>query len=441
MKAKKKMKIGTKVYICIGILFAYFCVAQIFNYTNIKKLYEAAVVVGETAGISAEQQQIVEETYQLAKFEDIAGTGVMFVITIVVLVVLWTHILKPLRKAIVKLASRLDRNLVDDEMGIMTNGINGLLDGLESILGHVKDNSRAIVKSTGLIEGNIKEANGTANSIASTMEELAASADEISVTVASVTEDARKVNELLKEMEAMTQSVLERTERLNGYATETTQASEVSQQTLAKRIEEIKASTSAAIEKSREVEKIDTLTGDILSIAGQTNLLSLNASIEAARAGEHGRGFAVVADEIAKLSQNSAQAASGIQQLSGVVIEAVNQLTQSSEAILALMLERVAKDYDANVQTGKQYETDTADICEVMREFRESVLSVNAKIATMVKGFDEIETAIGENAIGIVDTTESVEALVTLMSHVSEEVKSSAGTVATLDKTVETYVR
>lgn len=441
MKAKKKMKIGTKVYICIGILFAYFCVAQIFNYTNIKKLYEAAVVVGETAGISAEQQQIVEETYQLAKFEDIAGTGVMFVITIVVLVVLWTHILKPLRKAIVKLASRLDRNLADDEMGIMTNGINGLLDGLESILGHVKDNSRAIVKSTGLIEGNIKEANGTANSIASTMEELAASADEISVTVASVTEDARKVNELLKEMEAMTQSVLERTERLNGYATETTQASEVSQQTLAKRIEEIKASTSAAIEKSREVEKIDTLTGDILSIAGQTNLLSLNASIEAARAGEHGRGFAVVADEIAKLSQNSAQAASGIQQLSGVVIEAVNQLTQSSEAILALMLERVAKDYDANVQTGKQYETDTADICEVMREFRESVLSVNAKIATMVKGFDEIETAIGENAIGIVDTTESVEALVTLMSHVSEEVKSSAGTVATLDKTVETYVR
>jgi len=44
---------------------------------------------------------------------------------------------------------------------------------------------------------------------------------------------------------------------------------------------------------------------DISAIAGQTNLLSLNASIEAARAGEHGRGFAVVADEIRNLSDST----------------------------------------------------------------------------------------------------------------------------------------
>mgnify|MGYP001075759134 FL=1 len=44
---------------------------------------------------------------------------------------------------------------------------------------------------------------------------------------------------------------------------------------------------------------------DISAIAGQTNLLSLNASIEAARAGENGRGFAVVADQIRKLADDS----------------------------------------------------------------------------------------------------------------------------------------
>ena len=265
MKKKKQMKIGTKIYICVGVLFAYFCVAQLFNYTNIRKLYQAAAEAGAAAGISEEQRLIVEETYKMAELEDIAGTVVMLIITLVVLVIMRKHILKPLRNAIVKLAARLDGEASDDEMGIMTNGINGLLDGQEMILERVKENSEVIVEGTGFIDENIKEANATANNIASTMEELSASADEISVTVASVTEDAHKVNDMLKDMGTMTEEVLKKAEKLNGQAVETTQLSETSQMQLTQMITEIQATVAAAIEKSREVEKIDSLTGDILS--------------------------------------------------------------------------------------------------------------------------------------------------------------------------------
>ena len=123
------------------------------------------------------------------------------------------------------------------------------------------------------------------------------------------------------------QKLLVQTRKLQDSITQIAAATEemnASQQEFTATMQEVsKLSTQASV----AVQNTHQIIEVIQQIAGQTNLLGLNAAIEAARAGEMGRGFAVVADEVRKLAIQSNDSAKNINTV-------LNQLNQSMDTVI-----------------------------------------------------------------------------------------------------------
>lgn len=188
---------------------------------------------------------------------------------------------------------------------------------------------------------------------------------------------------------------------------------------------DISRNLTASVEDSRSVEQIDELTGEILDITSQANLLALNASIEAARAGEAGRGFAVVADEIRVLADNSRDTANKIQNVSSQVTGAVENLAQNAEDMLRFVDGNVMKDYDSFVDVVEKYEQDAGRVNEILTEFARNSGDINQTIQGIHVSINDIAAVVDENAKGVTNVATNTAGLAASIRQIQKETQNN----------------
>ena len=293
-----------------------------------------------------------------------------------------------------------------DELELIANNVNALLEYIRGIMLHIADNSMQLTGASKDIVQNLSGAEMNITDVSSTMEEMSASMEE---TSASLTQINNSVVEIYRATEMISDQALERKNTsLQTMEKADRIHSEVQkeQQKAKQMARELAVSVHEKIEQSRQVEIINALTANILTITEETNLLSLNASIEAARAGEAGRGFSVVAGEIAKLAMNSAEAATEIQKVSNQVIETVNELAEKAEEILSFMDETAMHGYEQLLQTSLDYRNDVGEMNEMLQEFAHKSGELKDNIDSIKETIAAVNIAVEESAEGIVNVTD-----------------------------------
>jgi methyl-accepting chemotaxis protein len=152
-------------------------------------------------------------------------------------------------------------------------------------------------------------------------------------------------------------------------------------------------------QKASSIEKIVDAINDI---AGQTNLLSLNASIEAARAGEFGKGFGVVAAEIGNLSKQSLKSAKMINQL----IDEIQKCTNDTVAVV------------------KQTEDVINEQKVAMSDTEESFCNISGHVESLLKNVD----IVIENMKVMKNAKEDTHQAIQNITAVSQETVAAAET-------------
>jgi methyl-accepting chemotaxis protein len=291
-----------------------------------------------------------------------------------------------------------------DEFGQMGQNFNKMITNLRNLLHKIIVNSQQVAAASQELTANAHETAKATENITMTIQDVAAvvanQVEYVGKTTTSVNEISSKITHINGEMQNVTKMTLQTADK----ALEGNQI--VMHAITQMNLINTKIGTATEVvnilgNKSREIDNIISL---ITNIAGQTNLLALNAAIEAARAGEQGKGFAVVADEVRKLAEQSEAAAKQISVI-------IREIQKETNATVKVMGESASSAQEGIVMVNQAEKT----FVEIQQAIQ--------RISAQSQGVSTAITAISKDAVIAAES-------VTNIAHSTTETSGSTQTVA-----------
>lgn len=203
------------------------------------------------------------------------------------------------------------------ERDVLGNAFAAMVNNLRGMVREIQESSREISSASAQIAALSTQLATSSAETAAAVNETGTTIEEIKVTAQQVNQKSAFVSERARENADLTESG-----RTN-VAETIAGMNKIRQQ-----VDFIANSIVKLSEQSMAIGEIITSVNDL---AGQSNLLAVNASIEAAKAGEHGKGFAVVAQEVRSLADQSKDATEQVKRILNDIQKAISSAVMATE--------------------------------------------------------------------------------------------------------------
>lgn len=327
------------------------------------------------------------------------------------------------------------------ELAELGSGFNSFMDKQQNILKLIIENTKEMQVVVDEVQDSVRTSNDSASDLSAVTEELAATMSEVGTSAGMINHSVDSVRGEVDVIAEKSNSINEYSRNMKQNADEMESNAKFTMHETGTKVQEILEVLNKAIEDSKSVDQVNSLTNEILNISSQTNLLALNASIEAARAGEAGKGFAVVADEIRQLADSSRDTANRIQEINAIVTEAVHNLAGNANNLVGYLNESILPEFGNFVESGIQYRENATYIENVMDEFTEKTDALKQAMDEIAASISTISVAIDDGARGVNGAAESTQVLVGDMEKISSRMDANERIAGILEKGTAIFTR